>query len=596
MDKNTNSKTNDDGHVSVIYFHGMGNQRRYEEVSRLVDSIDIHLSNSYRQRGEAKGYLKGIRPLLEAARWDSDSKVCYIRTCFRRPGEPDKSENNEFRFYEAYWAPIMAHHSSAWRVLIWIFRQFPRPLDTFFANWRQRQRLRRSSLVEIYEDLERVMPEVEKSDVAELVEHYHEFAGPAARRDYPKGKFEDFKQFLREKLSSNQEKLGRILVLCERWLKRYQFREIKNGFLLFSLALMILFFAGTATGLILFVLRHFSGWQLLNKLTILFPETVLSLLGPTWATAIGLFSSIAGLLGIGKFLELYMGDVESWTTYEETDKKNQRRKKVIHLCADLISHVLNDPECKRVVFVSHSLGTTVAHDSLLEVVRNNRAHTSDDPMFSPVSLNKIKHFLTLASPIDKVHYFFESYKSDYHRYKRVVEELRGDIGDIPFSYKTRPQIHWINYWDEADIISGALHSPADRFRFGHLVDNVHVSNLRFPNPAASHTAYFKNRRVIGDIFDIIFKGKYEYAGAPTDEKEDYDYESAFLADQDKPGRLKNYGALALSIPWLASLGLVLKIFNFDVWTIVVWSLTLGFTLFLGVGLLITIRPKNRLLL
>jgi len=33
---------------SVVYFHGMGSQRRYEETSRLIDSIDRYLVRQHR--------------------------------------------------------------------------------------------------------------------------------------------------------------------------------------------------------------------------------------------------------------------------------------------------------------------------------------------------------------------------------------------------------------------------------------------------------------------------------------------------------------------------------------------------------------------
>ncbi|MGD9332157.1 MAG: hypothetical protein PVJ53_12650, partial [Desulfobacterales bacterium] len=91
---------------------------------------------------------------------------------------------------------------------------------------------------------------------------------------------------------------------------------------------------------------------------------------------------------------------------------------------DLISHVLQDPDCKRAVMVAHSLGTAVAHDVLLQAARHNRAYNATDPISGPIPLEKMTHWVTFGSPIDKIQYFFESYKSRHHRYKRVVEELR----------------------------------------------------------------------------------------------------------------------------------------------------------------------------
>jgi hypothetical protein len=102
------------------------------------------------------------------------------------------------------------------------------------------------------------------------------------------------------------------------------------------------------------------------------------------------------------------------------------------------SHVLNDPTCERVTIVAHSLGTSIAHDALLALTRRNRAHQAGDPIAGPVPLKKIEHFVTMGSPIDKIEYFFESYSSSSHRYKRVIEALRGDIGTPPFSRNGKP--------------------------------------------------------------------------------------------------------------------------------------------------------------
>ncbi|WP_205219161.1 hypothetical protein [Desulforhopalus vacuolatus] len=577
--------TEKQGHVAVIYVHGMGNQRRHEEVSRLVDSIDIYLSNSYRERGEAKGYLTKIRPRLELSLNDSKRTETYIRAIHRYASDHDWSHATNVRFYEVYWAPIMAQHSSVRRVLMWLFSQIRRPLQTIMANWRERQRLRRSTLVDLFEHPEKWAAGVNRHDIEELVSLYNKFEKPPALSVFRRGSFDDFLEFQKRELGKRPDKLKRCLALSRLWRSRYRIREAKNAFLLITLALLLLLLAGIATGLILLVLQQLSGWQVLLPFLNVLPESVASKLQPTWPTAFGLAVSLGGLSGVGSFLKTYMGDVESWATYEETDARHERRKRVIERGVDLISHVLKNPDCRRAVIVSHSLGTTVAHDTLLEAVRNNRAHNPTDPIAKPIRLDKIKHFVTLGSPIDKIHYFFESYKSRCHRYKRVVEELRGDIGNAPFSRNRKPYIHWINYWDEGDIISGALYSPANRREFKHRVDNVHVSNLHFPDPAASHLAYFDNRRVIGDLFDIIYKGAYDLSDAPLIPNTGYDYESIFLNNEDKPGRAKFYTISAILIPWLLLLGLIFRFLNINTGALVIWSLAAFTSAFVLIGFL-----------
>jgi hypothetical protein len=284
-------------------------------------------------------------------------------------------------------------------------------------------------------------------------------------------------------------------------------------------------------------------------------------LKPSWATAAGLALSAVALFGLGKFLTDYMGDVEAWATYEETDEKHQRRRKVIGAGIDTFKHVLALPDCERVVVVSHSLGTTVAHDTLLALARGNRAYNSGDPISGPVDLRKLSHFVTIASPIDKIEYMFESYASQYHRYKRVVESLRGDVGSEPFLKNRHPYVHWVNFWDRGDIISGSLHSPANAESLANRVDNIHVSNLHFPDPGASHSAYFQNRKVVRPLFEMIYRNAHSFQTLKSVNRKPKDYESVFMGPGDTKDVTKGFFALAFAIPWLALIGVLLVVFG-----------------------------------
>jgi hypothetical protein len=88
----------------------------------------------------------------------------------------------------------------------------------------------------------------------------------------------------------------------------------------------------------------------------------------------------------------------------------------------------------------------------------------------------------------------------------MVDDLRGDIGDIPFSLPGRqPHIHWVNFWDRGDPISGPLHTiaSADVLRV-QRVDNVRVASYAWPDPAASHAGYFDHRDFIAFIYRAAF--------------------------------------------------------------------------------------------
>src|SRR6266850_3048988 len=167
-------------YTSVVYFHGMGSQRRYEETSRLVDRLDQYLAGQYR-RGKSLGYLRHITARVEPLRPDQASKdiVGYIRT--NLSGDPE-AEKGVVRFYEAYWAPVMADSKSPWGVLKWLLRQPLRPWQTRRAPWRERQRLRRASLVALFESDRARSPEMDERTYTRLLsrseEHTSELQSP----------------------------------------------------------------------------------------------------------------------------------------------------------------------------------------------------------------------------------------------------------------------------------------------------------------------------------------------------------------------------------------------------------------------------------
>ncbi len=530
-------------HISVIYFHGMGSQRRYEETSRLIDAVDTYLRNAWRNRREALGILRKIDPVGEVSRVDPDRTVTYIGTTYIPPhlldGSPQAQgiaredgtgEKVEVRFYEAYWAPIMAGASSPFRVVQWLLSQVGRPWQTIRTVWRERQRLRRSALARLRGEPTKWPPGTDDGDgkrdgdFEHLLAAYAEFDNNAHIDDYPEGTFEQFLTFIRRHNAHDEPTRERLCALANRWRTYYRNTELKTLFYVVTIfvglvAMTAWLMISTYEATLFFIETKVNGSfveQVMAYLRLLLDRdhNPMAVLGPIIALFL-IFKS-------NRFLVDYLGDVEAWATYEETNGKHARRREVIDLGTDLITHVLKDENCERAMIVSHSLGTSIAHDTLLSLARRTkvdartaalgRGDTSGgNPMAYPVPLERLRHFVTIASPIDKINYFFESYRSIYRRYVRVVESLRGDISDIPFSRsRMKPHIHWVNYWDEADWISGALHSPTGREAAQNSVDNVHINNLAFPLPGKAHSAYFGNRRLIGDIFDMAYLGDHSF--------------------------------------------------------------------------------------
>jgi hypothetical protein len=588
-------------HSSVVYFHGMGSQRRYEESSRLVDCLDKYLVRQH-ESGNSVGMLSKIRVRVEALRGDPKPKgvigyvddkpilgasqpegiIGYIRTIFSKGDEPQPPI--AVRFYEVYWAPIMADNKSAWGVAKWLLKQPVRPWRTLRAPWRERQRLRRASLVALFERHCAKLDKTAKDDYASLIELYDKFERLDAQRRFPRGTFQDFLCFIAEQLKTDSkprsEAIKRRIALARDWFSAYRRQELRNAFALGLIVLTLVLLAGGVLFGILVVLHSILAFRPLADLLKQFDAP----LKADWKTVSAIAAALVSLVGIGKFLTDYLGDVEAWATYEETDIKYVARNKVLDRSLEVLTHVLCDPNCERVTVVAHSLGSSVAHDALLALTRRNLAYKSDDPIAGPVPMNKIEHFVTMGSPVDKIEYFFESYSSPSHRFKRVIEALRGDIGAPPFTRNERPHIHWINFWDQGDAISGALHSPASADGFDQRVDNVHVANYGFPIPGASHSGYFEHRTVIDTLFRVIYRRASSFCNLtqPAPNKP-YDYQSVYLGPGEPLGTRSAYVFLAAVTPLLVLVGVIAVLLDLQVTSYAAWGLAAlaGILLFLG---------------
>jgi hypothetical protein len=136
-------------------------------------------------------------------------------------------------------------------------------------------------------------------------------------------------------------------------------------------------------------------------------------------------------------------------------------------------------------------------------------------------LEKIQHFVTMGSPIDKTQYFFATLRSRVSRYVETIEAIRGNISTPPFTIAKEgqaeqvwlPQIHWVNYWDQADLISGPIWNVIGADIDIQRVDNVRVASYGFPEPARSHAGYFYHMHVLEDLYEMIFKNRYSFVRA-----------------------------------------------------------------------------------
>lgn len=552
-------------YTAVVYFHGMGNQRRYEEVSSLLTQLDNLV---FVQRGASPQRYLDVRPIaLERGRRGSgmDRKsVAYYEVrnpCAQRDArDPDRSPS--VRFYESYWADFTAGGTKAFSTFNWVVRQWHRPLTVLLADWGEVSALRIGSLYASYErqrsDAERKGRSLSPNTlrcVEYLIDTYHSFIEPDSRYDdqkrdrYRGNKFADFELFLKDNLELQEQQdqswnngLSReVLAMAKSWRKADQTSQLYYLFLTFGLLVTLVSSLILAAWIIYAlvmslisinretipaVVEQFFGFLPFELTTnrMLFVAMVLVLAG------FGLYGSIKS------FFSEYMGDVHQYLTYQETDVKYAQREAILESGVALLRHVMMDERCERIVVVAHSLGSVIAYDTLLALRRldwvQRSAETSWDDSLelagaapgaskrtdTTLRLDKIKHFITMGSPIDKAIYFFVAIQSRVSRFVETNYALRGDVSQPPFTWRenseegalVRPHIHWVNYWDRADVISGPIYNIIGTRVRTERVDNVRVTSYRIPNPGKSHGGYFDHRLVLNDIFEIIFKNKYSF--------------------------------------------------------------------------------------
>lgn len=545
-------------YTAVVYFHGMGAQRRYEEISRLVDALDrlSYVKRDTVMAGIPVNKLTRIEARLEPSRVQADERVSYIRAYYDRGEAQPEGFTTAYRFYEAYWAPLAAGKSSARSVIKWLSIQFKTPPLALFSSWRDRDRLRRAALYALWQaDQHAAKPAFSDAEYQDLLYQYDAFHEPDKRRAFEKGTFRTFLAWLAS--AGNSDKTAHRIPMARRWRQGYVLTECYNMMVLLTILLAFVILITAVIGSLLRTIATLGeGLSFLNAdflepyLTVSPLKYLIDLVPfappPFLAFAVLL---VAGL-GMRRFLRDFLGDVQLWTTYQETDDKHKTRSDILERGVKLLRHILSDPGCGRVVVVGHSLGSAIAYDCLLELGRINRSVNAEDPFDAELRLDCIDHFVTLASPIDKIHYFFESHTGKYHRYNRVVDDVRGDIGVAPFAKNRKPNIHWVNYWDRADVISASIESASSRHAPLLMVDNVQVSNYFLGLPGPSHSGYFKHERVMSDLFSMIFHGSHSYKNPRRDAQGRPDHSGILLGPGIRHSFFEIAGFGLALVPWL----------------------------------------------
>jgi pimeloyl-ACP methyl ester carboxylesterase len=499
-------------HVAVIFFHGIGQQRKYESTAALLESLDDWAFKNHRAR--AAGFDRPrlqIRSRSEVCRGDqSGDAVTYVQADYQK---------SRVRFYEGYWAPAAVMGTSAAGAMRWLMRQLVRPVGVLRTPWRSYARLRRGDLLRLST---RTSARLERTDDARALEArdtarrlvglYRHFV---AQREAERRTFKAFLQFVADDVQKEPDRPAaqQLVTMARKW-HRFHLRTQLLHLGVFALVAMtgLAALALIVTGLLVVlakastipVLVHLAGDDALKT---------------DLPHALGLLSLLLGAVGVRAFLRDYVGDIQQFVTYEDAQPLYDRRQKILAMGTRTLRHVLLDPNCERVVIVGHSLGTAVALDAVLQLRASNQAAnpsaSAGEVMKGPLPLDRIQHFITCGSPIDKINYFFAALRSMSRSYESLIEDLRGDITSVPFSGGGRqPYVHWINFWDRGDPISGPIESVAGDVIREQRVDNVQIASYVWPDPAKSHDGYFRHRAMVGTIFGAAFTDQFSFAHCP----------------------------------------------------------------------------------
>lgn len=494
-------------YTGIIYFHGIGNQRRYEEMSRLVDALDAY---SQTQDLATVGAPRGQRLEREVSNVsdakDSSGFVDYLG--FQRriypQGQKPKMQGS-FKVFEGYWSSIVAKGLSSATVLKWLFKRWNSPIKSLRAPWRAHQRLKLAYLFRLYrEEKESENPNKRLFSVYEgLADAYHEYNSSEAIKSHTKGSFESFKSSFIDtcsEISANDKaeakrvaKLWRDRFCLSQW--RIQFALLTFVFGIIGLFVALLF--GTAPHLT----NHLLGMVGLES----FAKSIPQLLPAVWS--LGLSAAVLFLAGITRYaLRNFVADIVFWTAREGQSDLYESRLEIRESAVNTIQHALLDDDCERLIIIAHSLGTSVAYEALLELGRRRDAigKTSADGK-KAYPYEKISHFITAGSPIETIHYFFDLINSPAHRYNRVADTLKGSSEDHPFRMNGHRNIEWINLHAAADPVSSELYLPA-RKRIPDIQEIEVVSQFE-PDPAAAHSGYFKVDTAVAHMFEAVFKTK-----------------------------------------------------------------------------------------
>lgn len=477
-------------YTAVLSVHGIGRHRRHANAGALLAALEaVASTNDHRDLHTIIKVKPGVEPPRDA-RLTADVPMLRLRKAQRH--HKKLFVGGSYRIYEVNWSPATRERLPIRSMMRWSIALLAATLRRDPSSWLSWPRLR---LARLRLASEQAHSSGERHAFAVLASAYRNYRGSLGaqhrRSSAAKPSFGDFVAFAKThaKTAATPEALD---AAARSWRDTVMpaERSVRS--------------AGR---------RALAGLAILTL-------TVIASLAPSIADAglSGAFAAVtqAGLglallacLVVGlRFLTTIFSDVRYWTALSENDGHHETRNDILDRTVAMIRHLVSDPDCTRVVIVSHSLGTAIAYDALRAIGMHNLARKGVSA--EQVRIRKLDVLITMGSPIDKLSLLFETTESESFREELLRDDLRGDLTEEPFWVGDRQRIKWINFWDPADPISDPLKGPlgtkplGDRFR-ETSIENVRVVNTKIQSATASHTGYLANAEVAGRIFNEIFR-------------------------------------------------------------------------------------------
>ncbi|WP_343759360.1 hypothetical protein [Deinococcus depolymerans] len=457
--------------LALIYVHGMGDQTRLCDATALLNNLET--------------YWQRIDPLAPAF-------SSTVQTHLSNPSDPHYSMNvhlpngSRLDVHEVYWAP-KAPNVAATTVLSWLRKQLFVPFLRRHSRWGELNRLKQGVLGQGV-----TTGHTAPRDGHTLKGQYRQFV-----RRHPHGTFFEYACVAPTPPQP----------AADRWQRLTKSNDLTAIWVVMSMILATLVFALFVTEAVVGLTQFFQQ-EPLSKWAARYGLSYGNLVDVWYIyplIAMSVVMTLAWVFGIRPFFSRYMGDVVQWATYQETDEGFKVRKAILDTSSDVFRYVLripgsdgqknNDPPYDRVIVMAHSLGSVIAHDTLLALKRDHSA-----------KLDQINDFITYGSPIDKFAYFFQALQGQSPRYVKTIHQLRGDL----FEGRGQPLI-WQNFYEEGDPIGGTVHTAGPSWDppgviLTSKIHNIYTANANVALVGPNHTGYIGNKLVLFRVWNVLMPG------------------------------------------------------------------------------------------